>query len=240
MSKSFLITRTGNKKDDIKYFTNLLPLDIDNVVEPFGGSFAVIREVYNDPKYNKYVNDNDDMLYYIYKNPKELIKGYEKWNEIFNKIQGKTKLRIELQNTYLNPFIKKYIYLNNIRFYPKQKNISKIDEDLKLISEINFTNTDALEIIDKFKKKENTFIFLDPPYLDSDVEQYTDNNKIIQLIYYKLNEIIRDNENKSKIMIVVYSNEFCNNLFDGMIKTTYKKINRMNQKYNNYIVVTNY
>ena len=40
-----LIYRVGSKENDIKYFKHLLPLlDIDNVIEPFGGSFQVIKK----------------------------------------------------------------------------------------------------------------------------------------------------------------------------------------------------
>ncbi len=68
LRKANLIQRMGSKTNDIKFFINYLPLDVINVVEPFGGSFAVIRHVYNDEKYNKYVNDNDDDLFYTYTN----------------------------------------------------------------------------------------------------------------------------------------------------------------------------
>ena len=37
-----IIRRIGSKQNDIKHFSHLLPLEIETVVEPFGGSFAVI------------------------------------------------------------------------------------------------------------------------------------------------------------------------------------------------------
>ncbi len=84
MGKSHLIARIGSKTNDIKYFNHLLPLDVKKVVEPFGGSFAVIRDVYTDNKYKKYVNDNDEILNHIYNKLDDLKIGYEKWNVIYN------------------------------------------------------------------------------------------------------------------------------------------------------------
>ena len=41
-----IIRRLGNKETDIKFFKHLLPLDAKTVVEPFGGTFAVIKHFY--------------------------------------------------------------------------------------------------------------------------------------------------------------------------------------------------
>ena len=38
-----IIRRIGSKQNDLKHFKHLLPLDVETVVEPFGGSFAVIK-----------------------------------------------------------------------------------------------------------------------------------------------------------------------------------------------------
>ena len=43
-----IIRRIGSKQNDLKHFKHLLPLDVETVVEPFGGSFAVIKFVYKD------------------------------------------------------------------------------------------------------------------------------------------------------------------------------------------------
>ena len=40
-----IIKRLGNTEDDKKYFEDLLPLDFETIVEPFGGSLAVIRQI---------------------------------------------------------------------------------------------------------------------------------------------------------------------------------------------------
>ena len=56
-----VILRTGNKQNDIKFFKHLLPLDVNTVVEPFGGSFSVIKHFYIDVnKYKSHINDLDE------------------------------------------------------------------------------------------------------------------------------------------------------------------------------------
>ena len=41
-----------------------MPLDVKTVVEPFGGSFAVIKSFYRDvEKYTVHINDTDENLY---------------------------------------------------------------------------------------------------------------------------------------------------------------------------------
>ena len=43
-----IINRSGGKENDINFFQHLLPLDVDAVVEPFGGSVAVVKHFHKD------------------------------------------------------------------------------------------------------------------------------------------------------------------------------------------------
>ena len=53
-----IIRRIGSKQNDIKYFSHLLPLEVETVIEPFGGSFAVIKFFYKDiNKYKFHINN---------------------------------------------------------------------------------------------------------------------------------------------------------------------------------------
>ena len=74
MKEQILFGRLGNKTNDIKYFKDLLPMDVKTVIEPFGGTFAVSRIVYNDDKYKKIVNDNDPQISEIYNNPDKYME----------------------------------------------------------------------------------------------------------------------------------------------------------------------
>ena len=59
MYRSHPLMRFGNKNQDIKNFEELLPRDVDIIVEPFAGTWAVTRQEYNDPKYKRHINDTD-------------------------------------------------------------------------------------------------------------------------------------------------------------------------------------
>ena len=98
----------GSKTNDIKYFKNLLPMDVENVIEPFGGSFAVIRTIYNNDKYNKFINDNDPDLFYVYQHPNELIDGIRIWNELHLTYRSKELINI-FADKPIQLSIKKYI-----------------------------------------------------------------------------------------------------------------------------------
>jgi hypothetical protein len=68
--KYFLFGRLGNKTNEIKNFKMHFPnIDsITTIVEPFGGSFAVIRCHYINENKKFHVNDTDEKLFDVYKN----------------------------------------------------------------------------------------------------------------------------------------------------------------------------
>ena len=58
----------------LSFLKHLLPLDVNTVVEPFGGSFSVIKHVYIDVnKYKFHINDLDETLFYVYNNLNDLF-----------------------------------------------------------------------------------------------------------------------------------------------------------------------
>lgn len=239
-----LIQRIGSKTNDIKYFKDLLPLDVKNVVEPFGGSFAVIRDVYHDNKYNKFVNDTDLDLYYIYTHPQALINGFKFWNEINKKNILTRKKKELLMKSKLNEHVKKYIIDNSIvrGSLTKSKNITDLKDELNLIKNINFTNMDAFELIDKFKYKKDTFVFLDPPYLFSNNSGYfTQNEKsdMTEYIIYFLN-LFNDRKVKAKVMLIINDLGILRHLFKDFIVGSYEKIYQISKKKMRHLIITNY
>ena len=92
---SNLISRLGNKEIDFKHFKHLLPTNCLNIVEPFGGTFAIIRLFYYEDKYNKYVNDSDYNLYYRYINIDEVKRLTIEWDKIGHKVTTNHKLFAE-------------------------------------------------------------------------------------------------------------------------------------------------
>ena len=74
MKEIDIISRLGKKTNDIKHFKQFLPLNIEIIIEPFAGSFAVSKYyVKNNICINVHINDNDNVLFYIYKNYKNYI-----------------------------------------------------------------------------------------------------------------------------------------------------------------------
>lgn len=243
MKLSF-ITRMGSKTNDIKFFKELLPLDIKIVVEPFGGSFAVIRDIYHDKKYKKIVNDTDPVMFYLYKNPTELKKAYEIWNAIEKKNISTKEKKEELMQTNLNEYLKQYIINSHIirGSISHNKNLDKAKESIKFIKEINFTNEDAFITIEKFRKNKNAFIFLDPPYLFSDNSTYgdqkidTDNTDF----YLKFLDILKDKTTKAKIMLIINDLKILRVLYKDFLKKDYNKIYQLGKKKMKHLVITNY
>lgn len=246
MGKSNLITRIGSKQNDIKYFNELLPKNVKTVVEPFAGSFAVMRDVYGDDKYIKYANDLDPLLYYVYEHPEELKKGFEIWNEIKIK-DSKTKEKINELKTNtdeLNKHIIDYIIDNQIAkgTIAQKKNIDNADEDIKFIKKINFSNNDAFEFMEPFLKKKDTFIFLDPPYLFSDNSTYNpqkgDNDNTDMFI--KFLNILKDKSTKAKIMLIINDLKILRWIFKDFIKGSYIRMYRISKKKMSHLIICNY
>lgn len=244
MTKSFLIQRLGNKTNDIKFFKHLLPKEgIKNVVEPFGGSFAVIRNEYKDDKYKKYVNDSDNNLYYVYTHIEELIEGFNLTNDIFKENISLKEKKEKTKNLNINDKIKKYI-IETVCVGPfiKTKNIDNTEDDKNFIKSINFTNEDAFKIIDDHKYNKNTFIFLDPPYLFSDnstYEQQQGEADMTEFIFKFLN-VLKDKKVKAKIMLVINSLSILKSIYKDFIKCEYVKIYQIAKKKMPHIVICNY
>ncbi len=246
MVKSNLITRTGSKKTDIKYFKELLPEDVKTVVEPFAGGFSVMRDCYGDDKYKKYANDLDPTLYYAYTHPEELKRGFEIWNGINAKeINSKEKrTEMETKTDELNKHTIDYILIGHIvrGTITTNKNITDADEDIKMIKKINFSNEDAFEFMAPFLKKKDAFLFLDPPYLFSDNSTYnpqvgiTDNTDM----YIKFIDILKDKATKAKVMLVINDLKILRWLFKDFIKGDYIRMYQMSKKKMSHLIICNY
>ena len=180
-----IIRRIGSKQNDLKHFKHLLPLDVETVVEPFGGSFAVIKFFYKDiNKYKFHINDLDENLFYIYKHFEDYLEALEIVNEAYEKLEGYnyskgTILKEIINELNINNNIKEYIKSNFIirgsMFKPlKNKNYDENEKQI-LINSL-FTNNDYINIFNQYKDDDKAFIFIDPPYLFSDNSGYFPQN----------------------------------------------------------------
>ena len=254
MKDQILFGRLGNKTNDIKYFKESLPLDIKNIVEPFGGTFSLSRIIYNDEKYNIFVNDTDTDLYEIYKNPQEYSDYCIKMNNyaiknktLKNGIEVDCKLfikEIEENKFNINESFYKIWRENNIirgTFIKTKKEINH-KKCLDFMKNITFSNDDYLNCIEKHRKIKDTFIFLDPPYLFSNNIQYKEQGEKADTteIIYKIYELMKDKKTKAKIMFIINDLMILRWLFKDFIKGEYKKIYQIGKREDNHLIICNY
>lgn len=251
-----IIQRLGNKESDIKFFIKYLPLDCKNIIEPFAGSFAVIRKVYNDyTKYNLFINDLDEDLYFIYTHIDEYIKEKNDLMELYkNNLDSyintlefpkkSTEFKNDILKSDINEIIKNQLintfFIKGCMFKPiKSRLHNKIEYNI--LKNATITNDDYIECIEKFKDDENAFIFLDPPYLFSNNSSYipckdtkhdTTFILIVLLDYFK--------RCKCKLMLVINKLDIISYLFKDYIKDEYEKVYQITKKKMTHLIITNY
>lgn len=243
-------TRLGNKVDDIKYFKDLIPTDVKTVVEPFAGSFAISRILFDPKKYKIYINDNDSSLFFILKNISLFIKTlYETSKYIRDKNPTQKELKeyvdeLEVDDAIKTQMMNRFIVRGYVKVNKTDIDYTELETFLK---DVNITNLDFQEVMEKFKNQKTAFLFVDPPYFGSDNSNYeshriktNDNNEIIDntFMYVYLAEFLK--KCKCKIMIVINDNAILRYLFKDYIKTTYNKIYQISKKKDKLMVITNY
>lgn len=248
---NILFGRLGNKQQDLKHFETYLPVDVKYVVEPFGGTFAVSRLFYTDDKYKKFVNDTDPVIYEIYKNPEKYNKLKIALNAIAIKhLNSKGEVNFKkfikevdetIQPSNMLDYWKKERIVKNV-IVKHVKNPSSTDQ-VSLMKKIKFSNDDYLKIIDKFSKKKDAFIFLDPPYLFSDNSQYSNQNgddtDMSDMVINILN-IMNDPKTKAKIMLIINDLKLVRMIYGDLVKSSYSKMYGISNKKVQHLIIMNY
>ena len=244
MKEIDIISRLGKKTNDIKHFKQFLPLDIEIIIEPFAGGFAVSKYyVKNNICVNVHINDNDEQLFYIYKHYKDYI-GMR--NFIQDKFIGEDwrdykKLKpciLELPyNTYLlNYYCNHFIYrgaLHTLR-------LSRIynETEKKILDTALITCDDYLNIFEQYKNNEKAFLFLDPPYIFSDNSTYnmmdTDNTEMVPKIYEFMLTC------RCKVLLIINDLEIIRYIFKNFVKGCYNKIYQIGKKRSRHLIICNY
>ena len=260
----------GNKQNDIKFFINYLPLDKHIIIEPFGGSYALIRCVYYDDKYIKVVNDNDELTYYIYNHLEEyqnyvnqmriILKNFEinYENKKLTYIDFKKYKEYEKDNINVNDTLHK-IWCKNFlirgRIIKNLKKPRDYWETIKISKSITFLNNDYLDVFNEYKYNENAFMFLDPPYMFSDNSTYqkffmeknghdkkdfTINKYDNTKMIIDIYELFKDENTKCKIMFIINKLYFIEYLFKDFIKASYVITYQIAKKKHTILIITNY
>jgi site-specific DNA-adenine methylase len=266
--KNIFVICLGNKTNDIKYFKQYLPLDVERVVEPFAGSFAVIRNIYYEDKYIKHINDNNIDLINIYNNldefKTELAQVIKHVND--NNLKSNKNIRNYIYNnpsglgTSLNGYKHKdYLLKCTVKRginTCSRTNIDKIDfTNLKLfLSKCIITSDDYIKILNQYND-EKTFVFIDPPYLasfncyykmgqDCDLRHNPsgcdDKSKIIDntAMYIKIRRYME--RSKCKVMLIINSNYINRHIYKKFIVGSYERIYQLTKKKEVLLICCNF
>jgi site-specific DNA-adenine methylase len=248
LKNHFIFKYPGNKREEVEKICENLDLsNIETIIEPFCGTSAFsyyVSTLY--PKKFKYIlNDNNSTLIELYK----ILKDEEKTKEFENKIndilkdtnfnkEQYNKLDIKTLEGY---YIKNKIYsirAGLFRLNYKYKYITLLDSPI-----VNFLRTENIEI-----KKENasdlyklhcddikTLIFLDPPYLNTCNNFYT--NPSMEIYEYLSNNKIENN--KAYICLILEDILIINLLFKGSKIIKYCKMYQTSKKNTNHLMILN-
>jgi site-specific DNA-adenine methylase len=236
MKNHFILSYYGNKRNEApKILENIDIKDFKTIIEPFCGSSAVsyyISTIY--PKKYKYIlNDNDTnliKLYNILKNENEIDIFEKEINKLMEQITNKEEyLKIVKKNDFNGWIIANKIHYIHVGLYKVGYKYNK-DKPFKVRDypiynfikneDIEIYNEDAIDIVNKYKDNKDNFIFIDPPYLMSCNDFYS--NKLNVNIYewmYKNNITKHD----AFYCLILEENWIINILVENMKKILYDK-----------------
>jgi DNA adenine methylase len=215
--------------------------------EPYaGGAGLALKLLFEGYVNNIYINDFDKSIYIFWRiildYPEEFCKWLDKveisiknWNK-FKKIQSTPQAYSQfdlarstffLNRTNISGVIsggiiggqdQKGKYKINARFN-KIELIDRIQKIASLKSRISVTNLDGVSLINKLnKKKEEIFIYLDPPYLQKGADLYM--NYYLQKDHQRLSRHV--SKLTQKWMVSYDNHEFILNLYSSQRKIIYK------------------
>lgn len=237
MKNHFYIAYCGNKREEVKIiYDNIDFTNIENVIEPYCGSASMSYYLWTkNPNLKFVLNDNNRFLKEIF----EIIKDDNKCLEFENTINKMRLKVIELgKEEYVKYsknkkdihnwlFIHKYFKISP-GLYPADRpclnNIFKFSNypiyNFYKTANIEFYDIDAIEIYEKYKSKKHNLILIDPPYILTCNDFYTNHSMNIYE-YFDNNNI---NKEKAKIKIILEKNWIINLLFKKNKCFDYEKI----------------
>ena len=266
---TYFFTRDGNKLLELKHYAPFLPaFNTFNIyVEPYAGSFGTLRGIHQELKDNDIKVHLNDLDLYL----------FNEWNWILTTDIKTVELVIDMMKTYLyrDMYISgnsegKKIYSSIIfelkaegipdqilqgfkeafTFMGMVKGMKDMDDFLpvrNLLKTCHLTRRDAIELFEEYKNNSNAFLFLDPPYLDTNVKHYGDSNRRADLgkaltdnsiHYIRMLEMLETAQ--CKIMAVINKTYLTSYLFKKFIRHEYGKIYQRTKSKAMHIILTNY
>ena len=236
------ISRLGSKQKDIKHFVQFLPVDVKTVIEPFGGLFAVIRNIYYEDKYKKIVCDNDPNWCKVLFDIKNNYDEFEKILDKLDLIKPTKELLAEMKK-YNYSGLMESLCNRGSRKYINKELIKKLSE---FIQKVDIYEKNGIEFIKEYLNDRDCFIFLDPPYYMNfnttySGLQYKDNEGNIQdnsAIIIDILEILKTA--KAKVMLIINKCKLMEYFFKDYIKGEYNKQYSLTRNKNQHLIITNY
>lgn len=244
----FIYSYAGNKRQEVEHIIGCMSLkSITTIIEPFCGSSAVsyyISTLY-PKKYNYVLNDLDDkliMLYNCAKDPEKLQKLEDDVNILIIDINKEKYKNIIKNDTLESHIVKNKIYAIRPGLFPLDYKHKKIDlvncPIVKFLQteNVNITSEDGILCYNRFKDDKHNMLFIDPPYLISCNDLYTNKQNCNIYEYLHKNDIKKE---KAQIILCLENNWIIQLLFNKHTKKLYDKKYEMSKKKTQHVVITN-
>lgn len=252
MKNHFIIPYFGNKRMEVKNIYNVIKdrlETIQNIVEPFAGSSALSYYIstLHPKQYTYYINDIDNHLmelYNIMKDEKKTEDFLKQVNDILKDNFNKDKYIILKSNdNVVSWFIMHKVCSMRPGLYDLDYKYKKdIIFDAPIINFLRTENViltckDSIKIYNEHEDNKQSFIFLDPPYMQACNNFYTEERN------FNIYEYIAHNnfKNKSAYIIFCLENNWIIQLIfkDYQNKILYDKLYQASKKKTTHIIISN-
>lgn len=256
---SFYFSYLGSKRLDIKFYKDFLvmPEHINIIVEPFCGSSATSYYMYKTLGFKKsyHINDIDVLLIKFINTVRK--KGGIKY--FMNKTKdatynNKAEWLVHCNNPVYGYFYKQLVRAQHgmcplpgrFKRNPSQNERLLAFDKFYLRNRLKVTNEDYKNIFKLYVNNKNAFIFLDPPYLDSNNLDYTtyaesggfgicvDNTKI----YIDILDFLK--VAKCRVLLIINKLAIIELIFKDYVKGEYDKTYAATKKKTKHLIIANY
>ncbi|WP_179198686.1 MULTISPECIES: DNA adenine methylase [Paenibacillus] len=247
----------GGKRTEIKYFEKYIP-QFETYVEPFVGGGALFWNLMPEKAIINDINEDLINFYNVLATKKhellQILNSYVNTREFYSMIVNKLNngdYKNNIEQAAIFYYINKTCFsgkwrvnssgkFNNTYGSYKNNSFQTIAEDCeKVLETTEIYNEDFKIIFDKVQFNKETFVFLDPPYLDCDA-MYTADQKFDDIYKYIVYFM---NYTNCKVMLVVKSNDYLEKLFNNRIVDRYRinyRHNSTSKKMYDHLIITNY
>lgn len=251
----FFFAYPGNKRTEYKEVKDLISPYFDTLetfVEPFCGSCAISYSIFKDLGDSKkyHMNDIDSNLCSFYQNIKDdniekmkqtLKDKYEhiQKEEYTNIIKNKEKTFDEWLLLKIFNGAGKACYPTN-KTFPTLKKWNSQNPYVSFLKHTGVSNSNFKDVMEFYKNDEKTFLFIDPPYINSNNEWYDreENKEDFESLFLYIRDFMESS--KCKAMLVVNDRLLMRLLFPTMIKKRYNKLYQITKRKDVHLVICNF